>query len=506
MLLFSTTLELSGAVTADEFISLVIEWTLAGSRIHPENAVPGMDWKGEHNIRYGNDRLWLDIQEYRNGNIVAVRYENQGEDGIVWDTDFVMNFNSGKLTVRLERSYTEEALVSDSGFSSPYFITMLIDRGWVLDDKDLPVTYDPVYITNKNAQVLTEVVTVARAYSLPVVYISKTEYDKDPLNVRKLAWDLKGAAHVFVETSRLMNDSLLVRCGGQIEKDGEAGVYFPNQTRAPRRYAYWAGEGTDQKLHKIVSKTVLSWCNAQKTDPLDTWFGVNNALLQDRLLEQRRQRQLSEEKVRLALYERHLAEMKYSQEIADIERKAGEAARAETDRFLEEFSGELESCEEQIRSLMGQVARLEAENSGLRNKLNALDNEPILHMGQKEQDYYPGEVKDLVLSTLDKSLKQLSAGTRRYDVVKDIIEGNDFQDISSEKANEAVRLLTGYTKLNPRIWQGLEKLGFVLTDEGKHVKGKYYGDPRYTVTYGKTPSDTGRAGKNNAMETRKVAF
>ena len=190
-------------------------------------------------------------------NITAVRYEKWEGDGVIWDTDYVMNFDTRKMTIRLERSYTEDALSITSNFSAPYFITLLIDRGYVIDDRDLPITYDPLYITNENSNLLTDVITLKKEYKLPIVYVSKTEYDTDPVNVSLLSWKLKGAAHVLVQSSKLMNDSLLIQCHQQIEKNGEIGIYYPKQTHMSRRYSYWAESGFDEKLQKVVTKTVL---------------------------------------------------------------------------------------------------------------------------------------------------------------------------------------------------------------------------------------------------------
>ena len=128
MLLFSTKLDIIDNMTIDDFISLVIEWN-QGSK-HVENTIPNIIWKGERNIRYGDSSLWLDIQEYRNKNIVAVRYEKREEDGIIWDTDYVMNFSTHKMAIRLDRSYTEDALVTNDKFSTPYFLAMLIRKGY----------------------------------------------------------------------------------------------------------------------------------------------------------------------------------------------------------------------------------------------------------------------------------------------------------------------------------------------------------------------------------------
>lgn len=146
MLLFSTILDIDDSMTKDAFIKLVLEWNQGSP--HENNVIKKINWHGERNIRYGDERLWLDIEEYRNQNIIAIRYEKKEEDGAVWDTDYVMNFNAMKMAIRLDRSYLEEALAIDPKFSTPHFITLLIERGYIKADGNLPVTRTPININS----------------------------------------------------------------------------------------------------------------------------------------------------------------------------------------------------------------------------------------------------------------------------------------------------------------------------------------------------------------------
>ena len=148
MLLFSTILDINEKMTKDDFIRLVLEWNQGSP--HASNIIPDINWNGERNIRYGLEGLWLDIEEYRNQNIIAVRYEKKEEDGAIWDTDYVMNFNSQKMSVRLDRSYTADSLDSDPKFSTPHFITLLSERGYLKDDHNLPVHKTAIVINTEN--------------------------------------------------------------------------------------------------------------------------------------------------------------------------------------------------------------------------------------------------------------------------------------------------------------------------------------------------------------------
>lgn len=120
MLLYSTTLRIKDTLTKDGFVQLVIQWNQSSP--HADNVIPDVNWNGERNIRFGNESLWLAIEEYRNKNIIAVRFEKREEDGAIWDTDYIMNFDSMKMTIQLDRGYTEDAQMEDLQFSTPHFI------------------------------------------------------------------------------------------------------------------------------------------------------------------------------------------------------------------------------------------------------------------------------------------------------------------------------------------------------------------------------------------------
>ena len=47
-----------------------------------KNIIQGIEWNGERNVRYGTETLWLAIEEYRNENIIAARYEKPKQ--MVW--------------------------------------------------------------------------------------------------------------------------------------------------------------------------------------------------------------------------------------------------------------------------------------------------------------------------------------------------------------------------------------------------------------------------------------
>lgn len=498
MLLFSTLLDINDSMNKDDFIRLVIEWNQGSP--YQNNVIQGMEWHGERNIRYGNEKLWLDIEEYRNQNIIAVRYEKIEDDGVVWDTDYVMNFSSMKMAIRLDRSYTQEALSIDPKFSTPHFITLLIDRGYLKNDGDLPILRSPMYIDEDNLETISAVVNGEKTYKLPVIFVSRTYRDEDPVNVKWLAGRLKGVAHVLVQKGNVTNPALQRMCDSQNEYYGAIGIYYPTAAIGHRRYLYHSSIGYDSFLLEKVIRVVIQYSNSQMIDTLYTWQGVNNALLRDRLICQMQERLAAESAQKQAEQETaHLLDT-----LSEEERRVKAQARAEADKILEEFDSDLARLQKQIEELTRTNEILQAENQGLKAKLDSCDSVPILYMGD-EYEFYQGEVKDLILSVLSDSAANIQSGSRRQHVVKDIIRSNDYQKISEAKAAEVKRLLKNYDGMSGKLRQELKELGFEITEEGKHYKVTYYGDGRYHTVFAKTPSDH-RSGKNNAQTVINMCF
>lgn len=473
MLLYSTILEIKESLTKDDFVKMLIEWNQKTP--HAQNRIQNMEWNGERNVRYGSKDLWLEIIEYRNHNIIAARYEKVGADGAVWDTDYVMNFDDRRMVIQLDRSYKEGALNIDPKFIAPYFITMLIERGYLKDDGGLPILREPTLITKENADILTDIITGKSKYRLPVVYVSKTDYNQNSCSVGWLCNRLKGIAHVLVEADKSVNEEIRQICNGKNEYNGAVGIYYPSSAFGHRKFASPRWNEADAVLIDKIERNVIQYWISQNVDHLYTWQGVYSSLLNDRLNCQREKRVEAE--------------------------TAKEMAESELNQYFEQFDEDLDALQKRIEELSNANEALRYENQGLRTKLNAAASLPLLYFGQ-EDDFYQGEIKDIVLSTLEEAAKNTPAKTRRADVLRDIVENNSYQHLTDERKKKVKTLLKGYKSVSGAMRQALMNLGFEITEEGKHYKLTYYGDRRYMTTLAKTPSD-GHGTSNQAAQICK---
>ena len=474
MLLFSTILEINDTVTPDSFINLVLDWNETSTRI--ENKVQGIDWHGEHNIRYGSDDLWLQFVELSERCVLAVRHEKVTADGVTWDSDFVVNFAERKLAIRLDRTYSEEALVMDAAFSTPHIITLLIEHGFLKDDEGLPVLRAPIFVTDADQEVCRCAFSKEHGYRLPVVYVMKAADGSDPLSVGWLASRLKGAAHVLVEESVESCAGLRGLCGRAEAPFGGVRIFFPSEAVGSKKFFFRSATGNEEvRLEKVIS-SVIQYGISQRVPGLYTWNGVNGAPLGQQLSRQ--------------------IEIRMNAE------SARQQAENEVEKVYEEFDEDLRTLQERVAELTRANEALQFENQGLRAKFASVEEAPLIFHGE-EEDFFEGEIRDMVLGVLTEALAATEHATRRADVLADVLESNPYYRLSEERKQRIKNLFKGYKSLTGAMRQELASLGFEITEEGKHYKITYRGDQRYMVTVGKTPSDN-RSGSNNAAMIGKV--
>lgn len=207
---------------------------------------------------------------------------------------------------------------------------------------------------------------------------------------------------------------------------------------------------------------MLQYVNAQTIPLLYTWPGVNNSLLTDQLLSQRQERQEAE--------------------------SARERAENEIEEYLGAFDEDLEKYKKQIDELTRSNASLQMENQGLRAKLSGAESVPVLYLGD-EDEFFQGEIKEMLLDAVSEALKGTPAKTRRADVLNDILMNNGYQNIRAEREEQIKTMLRDYKSLTGTLRQQLVNLGFKITEDGKHYRLTYYGDNRYKTTLSKSGSD-----------------
>lgn len=176
-----------------------------------------------------------------------------------------------------------------------------------------------------------------------------------------------------------------------------------------------------------------------------------------------------------------------------------------TEEVVMEYVRQLEEMEEKLSRLMNENSMLKGRLEEARRAGTPVDSE-LLASG-KEKDLYPGERHEILMDVLTSARKDIKKGTRRADVIDDLIAANPAGGEPKRRAEAVKAILKGYRGLDDNIKRKLATLGIEANEKHrKHYLLKYYGDPRYFVTMTATGSDAGRGGMNLASDMIRNFF
>lgn len=171
------------------------------------------------------------------------------------------------------------------------------------------------------------------------------------------------------------------------------------------------------------------------------------------------------------------------------------------------LEADMKSVEEKLAEKQGNIAKIDMDNQRVKLQLQAsipIENSTIITKG-KELDLYKDEIKEILIGVFHDALRSVSPDSRRGHVLEDIITANPLPGSRDKFKAELKQLLNTYRTMDSPCRRGLEKIGFKITEDGKHYKAVLRGDGRYTFTLPKTSSDH-RAGKNIVSDISRRLF
>ncbi len=462
MQIYSAIFPVKESLTQDVLIQLVIEW----NQRSPFNKISNLNWDGEkRNIKFEDENLSLSIEEIRAYNTIAVRFHQFDENKIIWNTDIVVNFSTHIFSIKLDRETTVDTISFIPKFKPPILVNMLLERGYIGTDKDMPISDKPIFINKDNYKVIENIICRNVVYSMPVIYVTKL-WGNYPLRVQDLAYKLRGVAHVLAEDDADVSKILRESCDGMNSHHGSIGIYYPSSSALNKIISTKNYEEREEVLIERVVNIVCRYVNQQARDRMMTWEGVQNELLKLRYVRAKEKK---------------------------------EKAESEVSEIYDSFGEELEEKEHTIEELNNRVMALQAENQGLRAKYDQITEIPLLYYGT-EDELFEGEIKDQILGMLSNQLKNVKKKTRKEDILQDILKSNKSTDVLNKKQAEIKRILKGYTKVDDHLKRELKTYGFTITKDGGHYKLTYKGDSRYLFTLSASGSDSQHGGGNLAAE------
>lgn len=202
-------------------------------------------------------------------------------------------------------------------------------------------------------------------------------------------------------------------------------------------------------------------------------------------------------------------------ETAGVEYTGNEALPDTLKAIRNDFDSRTEKLKEEYESYTREI---EKENSEAKAQASAAGNEirrlkgllertsantTDIQLACDENEFYQGELKDIIVEALDRYLKMNSDPNlkerRSYHILSSVIRMNPVSKERKRLIDEITNTLTGSGKSTKDDERQMLRLGFekAVDRQGTHLKFLYHGDPRYTVMTASSPSDS-RAGNNKA--------
>ena len=493
MVIYATLLQVTKRLTRDAFVNVTKTWygMLRG------NKESDIDYHGESYWNFDDGKKSFEIMDYRREDVMSIRYRKKDSAGIVWTYEFTVCFGGQVLSIRISKTQKTGRLEKHCRANPPRILTLMDNNGYLIID-DNSNHLSPLYVMLMHGAVggtkLMQIMRGQYISTLPVVYVSKTYTGGTLVNAQELSAKLAGMAHIALQDEVKEINDFVLDCGAaNVEVYGDVGIYYPKNELPHERFKRRKLQGNSKKLEKQIIDAITSYQITRDIHPLMTWDGIAEAMRQN--AEEEKSKALAK-----AVLEADEAKQKAveaaaavsDEQIQKIRRKAVEdaqaAGKAEADGILAEFDNELRDKQKALQERDDTIAKLQAENSWMKEKLEAVNKKPLIVSGE-EKAVYPGEIKDFVLGAVADALEAAPEKTRRHDVLADILDANDYQDTAKERADKVLAVLTDYSGMTSALRSELQKLGFEIVSENGHYKLLYGGDARYMIIVSKTPSD-----------------
>lgn len=408
----------------------------------------------------------------------------EDENGELWRTDLVLQEKElqGVMQIRLAREQRRATAEQNLKFRIPWVLRQMLKEGYGGEDNGLLVDSKPFYLDVDNLELGAQCILSPRSFIMPIVYVSKPfNSDEYLLDVEQLAVDLAGIAHVVVE----IDSSITLQMKEMVEEknpyNGAVGIYYGEDDFVRLTKNTWDSNNQFRwkVSHSVYSR--MAMLNIPENQSL-SWIRSNILLRQVH-----NNVQLNEKDRRIQELEIQLAQK--SNEL--------EESRQELKEFIDTFG----KNEKMVYALESKVQYYQSIIDNQRN----LNGTKII-LSYTEKDFYPGEIRDVVLGLLDKvgqSAGESEKKRRSYHVLQDIKNCNDISEYRREMI-QSVKEVIERGNVNERTISDLQKMGFEVKGND-HQKALFQGDGRYMVTLASTPSEH-RGTANTAHDVIDLMF
>jgi hypothetical protein len=468
--LFSTHFMLDTDITLENLLDLEKEWIIKSphSKLKKEDLIKLVN----HGDKTEKNGFSYEIGRYKDekGEILGINYINPGSRGYdTWITKAVAYKQKGEFPISITIDHeTPRVQQKAPSCNKPYLIRLILDNLGGGRDGDLQVRNTPYFIKDGQGEeaFVADILKGSAKSIMPVVYISRDYNGLTNVNPNKLSIILYGMAHVLVEPSRKFSFLLKDETNGKNVFDGAVGIYWAD---GYNRF-YW--------LPKEIT---------QEKDPSATVFYKIVELLKSRRVQkeldwQNLQSRVNMERIELLRSEKEKMKQEHEED---------------KDSLLDTYADELDIQTRQLEEADSKIKDLEKE---LRKVTFSKPISTEINPSAQVNPMYKEEVKIIVSEGLKSALKNSYSGSRRENILEQVVKSMDSSTNERDKIADKIKVLfKGYIKMTGPIRSELERMGFEMTQEGKHWKLFRPDNPNIFEMLSKTSSDR-RAGMNTAAE------
>lgn len=372
---------------------------------------------------------------------VGFRHDLPDNQGRIWRTEAVLKRGSADSDQDLVRFRTQCIAGRPGAFletpKKPFLIKALLKNGWGGYDGEIEVCDEPLWLEDNDDDVnLANLILSGKcSKSLPIIYISAIvdgEWLLTEEEIKKLAYDLGGIAHVVVEPNRHFSFKLRDQCNGRNLYGGTIGIALP--------------------FHGFIRRFFLgrNFVNANELAG-----GVRNSVFD----------------LRVNMPTSGWDWTDFQEQILKNQRAAfrGSLSKTDADQLLDDFTKQLEDIQEENRQLKDQLSQISAMS--LADEERNFTTDSILQNVGKE--IYPGELADRIRYAAETALDV--AELKGIDERSIAIWRRLVQHISRSPAlDELIQKLSRATKDPKRVAAEvsglLERHGYRAKSENKHIR------------------------------------
>jgi HPt (histidine-containing phosphotransfer) domain-containing protein len=462
---FATEFPVSYAHPLTSFLHAIRDWILGSPHtVLSHKDFFGIEAPGEWTTQRANERVEILSLSSPSQDWAAARYTKTDAE-LEWVTTIVFSrlATDSWVAVRVACESSHPAVRLPPA-KKPIVVRTLLQNLGGASDGSLLVSSTPHRLENVDIDIAARLISGSAGCRLPIVFVSSGFHGDYIVDSDRLANDLSGMAHVVVEPNRAFSLRLKFEVDSENVYGGAIGVYWPD---GAGRRSFFIGreyESLTEVQRAVVEEVRSALANRR---PLDrcTWAAVQ----------------------------------------ALVSHSAFEALKAagsqEVGKYVEEFDKELRAHEEKLEDAEREIARLRVEVRKYESR-TPIGSGLALRTGE-EQDLYPGELAGIVLDAIQDASTRVVQGGRRAHVLLEILAVNDASGEAEHMREELKEFLRGFKHMGTKVRRGLERMGFTISEEGKHYKLVFQGDDRYTFALPKSGSDQ-RGGLNAASDIARL--